>query len=58
MTQGHGDDLFGRGISGADGADPGAEITPDELGVKDGKDLEKPLGDDAGLKVAMATISA
>jgi len=53
MTQGHGNDLFGRGNSRSDGADPRAEVTPNESRMKDGKDLEQTLSDDAGLEMTM-----
>jgi hypothetical protein len=53
VTQGHGNDLFGGGNSRADGADTGTEVAPNNLRVKDRKNLQQALSDDAGLQVVM-----
>ena len=53
MAEGDGDDLFGGGQSRANGADPGAERSPDQLGLRGGEDLKQPLGDESELDVAM-----
>ncbi len=53
MAQGDGHDLFGRKESGADGAEPGAEMPPDGSGAEDGKRLKKPLSNKAELHVGM-----
>src|SRR5438105_11288501 len=53
MAEGDGDDLFGRGQSRANGADPGAEGSPDQLGLRGGEDLKEALGDESELDVAM-----
>ena len=53
MAEGDGDDLFGRGQSRANGTDPGAEGSPDQLGLRGGEDLKEALGDESELDVAM-----
>jgi hypothetical protein len=53
MAKGDGDDLFGGGESRANGADPGAVRSPDQLGLRGGEDLKESLGDESELDVAM-----
>ena len=56
ITQGHGGDLFGGEDVGADGADPGTEVTPDLFGTGQGQVLEQPLDDEAALDMAVVGV--
>ena len=53
VAQRDSNDLLGRKDSGTNGAKPRAELTPDDARVEDGEALEKSLGDDTELDVAM-----
>src|SRR6516165_2720822 len=53
IAQRYGHDQLGGGQTWANGADPGAERAPDQLGRSGGEDLEQALGDETELDMAM-----
>ena len=56
VTQGAGDDELRGAMRGAHGAQPGAEVAPDQSRVEGGKALEEALGDKADLDVAVVGV--
>jgi hypothetical protein len=53
VAQGAGDDEFRGALRGAHGAQPGAEVAPDQSRVEGGEAVEQALSDKADLDVAM-----
>ena len=56
VTQGAGDDELRGAMQGAYGAQPGAEVAPDQSRVEGGETLEEALGDETDLDVAVVGV--
>ena len=53
VAQGAGDDELRGAVRGTHGAQPGADVAPDQSRVEGGEALEQALGDEADLDVAV-----